>query len=142
MIRFRGHHLVCLHFFAGEGYSREFIDNLRYLLQSAGRGGEIMVVEGADDVCRACPHLMENCCAHKPDSEREVRRLDELALNLLSVDTGQKVKWQEISLKVLKAPARWFFLYCCGCDWESLCRRERIQKSLQGVAGNTVLSGE
>ena len=122
MINFRGHHLVCLHFFTGEGYSREFVDNLRRLLLRAGREEEIMVAEGADDVCRACPHLAGSLCVHKPDSEQEIRRLDQLALNLLAVRPGQKVKWEEIRLQVLKAPAEWFSSFCCGCDWVTLCQ--------------------
>jgi hypothetical protein len=142
MIRFRGHHLVCLHFFAGEGYSREFIYNLCHLLQGAGRGGEITVVEGADDVCRACSHLMENCCAHKPDSEREVRRLDEKALKYLAVKPGDRVKWQELRSKVISAPAGWLLSFCKDCDWEKLCRREQETKNPRDVAGNIVQPGE
>lgn len=137
MIRFRGHHLVCLHFFAGEGYSREFVDNLRHLLQRAGRGEKITVTEGADDVCRACPHLVENHCSHKPDSEQEVRRLDDSALRFLAVENGDSVKWQDLRSKVLSAPAHWLLLFCKDCDWEKLCRREQKTKNLRDVAGNT-----
>jgi len=127
MIRFRGHHLVCLHFFAGEGYSSKFVDNLRHLLQSVGRGGEITVVEEADDVCRACPHLVENCCAHKPDSEQEVRRMDEKALEYLAVKPGDRVKWQDLRSKVISAPTDWLLSFCKDCDWGQLCRRELVE---------------
>jgi len=125
MINFRGHHLVCLHFFRGDGYSREFVDNLRRLLQRADRDREVIVAEGADDVCQACPHLAETFCAHKPDSEREIMRLDDLALELLAIKPGQTVTWEEIRLKVLPAPAEWFYSFCDGCDWESLCKTNK-----------------
>ncbi len=130
MIRLRGHHLICLHFFTGAGYSRVFVDNLRAVLQRAGQDEEIVVTEGADEVCEACPYLAGNCCAHKPDSEQEIRRLDELALNLLAAKTGQKVKWEEIRLQVLKAPAEWFCAFCHGCDWETLCQGVQKRKNL------------
>lgn len=123
MISFRGHHLVCLHFFQGEGYSREFVDNLRHLLQKADEDGEIVVVEGADDVCRACPHLEGNRCSHKQDSDREVRRLDGDALRLLEVKPGDRIKWQDLRLKVQSASDEWFALFCGGCDWKDLCSR-------------------
>ncbi|HDL01563.1 MAG TPA: DUF1284 domain-containing protein, partial [candidate division Zixibacteria bacterium] len=28
MVRLRAHHLICLHFYRGEGYSEGFIENL------------------------------------------------------------------------------------------------------------------
>lgn len=128
MIRLRGHHLICLHFFQGEGYNKEFVDNLRKLLQRAGHDEEIEVVEGADDVCLACPHLSENQCVHKGDADQEIRRLDSNALELLVVRPGEKVKWGEICLKVKSAPGAWFLAFCLGCDWEGLCQREQKQR--------------
>lgn len=38
MIRLRGHHLICLHFYRGEGYSREFVENLEDIVRRA-KGG-------------------------------------------------------------------------------------------------------
>jgi hypothetical protein len=129
--------LVCLHFFTGEGYSREFIDNLRCLLQRAAGDEDILVVEGADDVCRACPYLSENQCFHEPDAERKIRRLDESAMFFLEIKPSEKVKWQDLRLKVQSALSQWFSSFCDGCDWETLCQREQKTKNPRHVAGNT-----
>lgn len=126
--------MVCLHFFTGEGYSREFIDNLRCLLQRAAGDEDILVVEGADDVCRACPYLSENLCFHEPDAERKIRRLDESAMHFLDIKPSEKVKWQDLRLKVQSAPSQWFSAFCDGCDWETLCQKT---KYMRHGAGNT-----
>lgn len=128
MIKLRGHHLICLHFFQGEGYSKEFVANIGELLKKAKRGDEITVVVGADEVCVACPYLEDNRCAHKHDSEQEIRRLDDRALRLLNLKPGQNTTWQEIRLKTISAPSDWFHSFCENCDWESLCRKNLKQK--------------
>ena len=56
-MKLRGHHLVCLHFFTGEGYTKEFIDNLNRILKKAEAGEEIEVINSADDVCIKCPYF-------------------------------------------------------------------------------------
>ncbi|ADL08242.1 DUF1284 domain-containing protein [Thermosediminibacter oceani] len=125
MIRFRGHHLICLHFFQGEGYNREFVDNLKGLVDRAGRGEEIEVVEGPDDVCRACPYLSGNRCAHKEGADQEIRQLDGKALSFLKISAGQRVNWLKLKEKIKSAPEHWFSSFCRGCDWESVCDRVR-----------------
>ena len=59
VIKLRGHHLVCLHFFKGEGYNLEYVENLAYILKRAEAGDGIEVAAGADDVCNTCPSLKE-----------------------------------------------------------------------------------
>lgn len=76
MIRLRGHHLICLHFYRGEGYSREFVENLEDVLRGAEEGEEIEVVEDADDICRACPTLRGGKCVAAPEADTEIREMD------------------------------------------------------------------
>ncbi len=125
MLKFRGHHLVCLHFFKGEGYSREFVHNLQELVGRAEKGEPIEVVAGPDDVCRACPHLRKERCWHKNDAEAEIKKLDYLALRYLGASVGEKVTWEEIKKKVGSAPEKWFAAFCAGCDWALVCSRGR-----------------
>ncbi|HHW45206.1 DUF1284 domain-containing protein [Desulfofundulus thermobenzoicus] len=120
-MQFRGHHLICLHFFQGEGYDRDYIDNLKNLVDRAEKGEEITVVAGADDVCRACPHLEGERCMHGDGADGEIRRLDQMALDYLGIPVGEKVLWADLQKKVGSAPRQWFDLFCRGCDWEKLC---------------------
>jgi len=45
--KLRGHHLICLNFFRGEGYSEDFIKNIYSVMKKE----KVEIVKGADDVC-------------------------------------------------------------------------------------------
>lgn len=124
-MKFRGHHLVCLHFFEGKGYSEEFVRNLKDLMGRARKGEEIEVVQGADDVCRSCPHLVENQCMHEDGTDAEIRKLDNIAIDYLGVAVGKRVLWREIENKVSSASKEWFSVFCTGCYWEKVCADRR-----------------
>jgi hypothetical protein len=122
MINFRGHHLVCLHFFQGEGYSRDFVNNLKNLLTRAENGEIISICSGADDICRACPSLKDNACHHKKGADSEFKELDRTALTFFNLTTGKTILWSEIKKKITATPKGWFASFCEGCDWEDICR--------------------
>ncbi|WP_460180906.1 hypothetical protein [Thermodesulfovibrio sp. TK110] len=44
MISLRRHHFICLHFFTGEGYNREFIENLYAVLDRAKDEPVVVIV--------------------------------------------------------------------------------------------------
>lgn len=124
-MRLRGHHLICLHFYRGKGYSPAFVENLSAIVRRAEEGEEIEVVSGADEVCSACPYLKDGLCGQKDGADEEIRGLDRKALAFLRVAPGESVLWQEIREKVLAAPSQWFDSFCTGCDWFDLCDRVR-----------------
>lgn len=130
VLRFRGHHLVCLHFYRGAGYDRIFVEKLTDLVRRAEAGEEIQVVAGADDVCRNCPYLAGERCAHKEGADPEILALDETARSFLGVKPGDKVLWRNLKTMVAAAPAEWFARFCEGCDWRGLC--ERVRREEQG----------
>ncbi len=115
-MKLRGHHLICLNFFKGEGYSKEFIENIERILKEK----EIEVVSGADDVCSKCPYLRGGFCNYKEDAEKEIRELDELACELLS--PGSITSWDEIKNKLPKIMKKWKELACRNCDWIEVCK--------------------
>lgn len=129
MLNLRGHHLICLNFFQGEGYDQAFIENLREVIGKAGSGQEITVVKGADDICRACPSLVHNRCMHSDSAETEIETLDQTALEYLDIPVGKKVLWPAIKAKVGAATDEWFATFCAGCDWEKVCRKQKRARS-------------
>jgi hypothetical protein len=115
-VRLRGHHLVCLNFFAGEGYSPEYVRNLQHVLAGAATGG-VLVVTGVDDVCSPCPGLAGTTC----EQEDEVRRLDALSLSLLDVAPGDTVVWEDIGDRLPDILEAWYAGACDGCSWLGVC---------------------
>lgn len=55
MVRLRGHHLICLQFYRGEGYNQDFIKHLFNILERV-QYEDVEVVEGVDEVCSVCPY--------------------------------------------------------------------------------------
>lgn len=118
--RLRGHHLICLHFFDGKGYSAGFVENLRETLQRAEAQG-VEVAGGPDDVCLKCPHLDGSSCNFEGQSEGEISDMDEFALMLLNVSPGDRRGWDVIREELPVAFPTWEKLYCGRCLWRKAC---------------------
>lgn len=121
-MRIRGHHIICLQFFHGQGYSQEFVRNLFQVIQRLATGGKAVAVVGPDDVCAACPALAKGQCAQEPESEEAVRVLDALAMEMLELEPDQEFEWGTATLSVQRFIDRWRALACDGCEWEEQCR--------------------
>jgi uncharacterized protein len=123
-VRLRGHHFVCLQFFGGQGYSAAFVDNLRSVTERA-RLRPALLVEGADDVCSACPGLAsDSLCADLDAGEPEVRRLDALAFRVLGVDPGDRLSLADARARLAEnavGAGQWRSDACDGCAWEHIC---------------------
>jgi hypothetical protein len=129
-IKLRGHHLICLHFFKGEGYNPEFVANLGEILRRAEAGEEIEVYSGADDVCKMCPYLKRGRCFYDKDTEAEISEMDKVALRLLRQKTRRRVKWLDIREKIPQIFREWAREYCKNCNWRKVCEKEEKFREL------------
>ena len=129
-IKLRGHHLICLHFFHGEGYNPEFVANLREIIKRAMAGEEIVVQSGPDDVCERCPHLRNKACSFNKGADDEIREMDKTALALLQVEIGSRVKWSDMKEKTPGIFSRWSQAYCTMCDWRNACEKDASFREL------------
>lgn len=118
--KLRGHHLICLNFFKGEGYSQVFVDNLYEVLKKK----DIEIVEGPDEVCAKCPHLKDNKCANDEYSEDAIQTQDRNALKLLNYESGQSVKWEMIASLLPDVLDDWKKQYCNTCRYRKVCFSE------------------
>jgi hypothetical protein len=125
MIKLRGHHLICLHFFRGE-----FIENLRRIIKRVESGEEIEVCSGADYVCKMCPYLKGRKCLYDKDAEIEIREMDRNAVKLLSFKTKDKVTWMDIKNRFPEIFIRWSRKYCTDCNWRWACEKKNNFKTL------------
>jgi hypothetical protein len=122
-LKLRGHHLICLHFFRGEGYSAEFTANLREILKRAGTGEWIEVASEADNVCNICPYLKGQECFYRKESDPEIRGMDREALMLLELKVRDIVLWPDIRKKIPAIFRRWSEEFCRVCDWRLACEK-------------------
>jgi uncharacterized protein len=132
-IKLRGHHLICLHFFHGEGYNPEFVTNLSGIIKRALAGEEIAVQSGPDDVCEMCPHLKGGACSYDKEADYEIREMDKAALELLQVKIGARVKWSDMREIIRGIFSRWSGTYCRMCDWKNACGKDA---SFRGLSVN------
>ncbi len=118
--KLRGHHLICLQFFSGKGYNREFVDNLKSVLENAGKKG-VEIISGADDICMSCPHLRNGKCSSDEQSDEEIAGMDRSALELLGKTAGMNTGWNSIREKIPAIFPLWHERYCKRCVWANAC---------------------
>jgi uncharacterized protein len=124
LILLRGHHLVCLHFYNGEGYGPEFIDNLCRIQCRAKAGEWIEVACGPDDVCTLCEYLKAGKCLYNEAADSEIMEMDQAAVELLKISKGERILWQDLEKQIPKIFGIWFKKYCKGCDWLKACEKD------------------
>ena len=123
-IKLRGHHLVCLHFFRGEGYDAEYIENLTRILERVEAGAEIEASAEADDVCGVCPSLKGGKCSYAAGAEVGIREMDMTALGLLGLTDRALVRWAGMRDKLPAIFPQWARRYCKVCAWRTSCEKQ------------------
>ena len=129
-IKLRGHHLICLHFFTGEGYNPEFIGNLKEILIRAQSREEIEVCSGLDDVCSVCPFLKERRCRYDKHAENEIQKMDRYATKLLRIEPGMKVMWFDVKERLRGILISWKENYCKSCNWRRVCEKTSLYQEI------------
>ncbi|MDI6801239.1 MAG: DUF1284 domain-containing protein [Thermodesulfovibrionales bacterium] len=130
MLTLRGHHLICLHFFSGEGYDSSFIENLMDVLKRA-ENEKIEIAATADNICAKCPYLKNDKCAYDEKADAEIREMDETALRLLNLSTGQKITWQAVKEYIPIVFHEWHNRYCNDCDWKQACEKSGLYREMK-----------
>lgn len=123
-LRLRGHHLLCLLTYRGEGYSPAFIAGFESVIKRLTEGEEIELIEGPDDICTAL--LDEDACAHcilPRVVARDRVALHQIAEEALGLQRGNKIGLTGVHLAKLRqafAGGR-IRAACTGCEWNGLC---------------------
>jgi hypothetical protein len=127
-IRLRGHTLLCLQGFRGEGYSPEFVENMAAVHRALTDRPEtwVEVLASPDVVCGACPHqLSPGCTLNGVRSEEEMRDQDRVVLETLGLEIGDRVRWCDILERIRRSVNGDDLPSICGtCRWLPLgyCR--------------------
>lgn len=129
MLTLRGHHLICLQFFSGEGYDEAFVRNLKDVLQRA-ENEDVEVCDGVDDVCGKCSYIKDNKCQYNEDADEKIKEMDEMALKILRIEQGVKIRWQDVKEKIPAIFPQWYSNYCYECDWLGVCEKNEFYQGL------------
>lgn len=125
-VRLRGHHLLCLLTYKGEGYGPAFVANLDRIAARLAAGEAALVVEGPDDICG--PLLAgadgdAHCCLARV-AERDRKALAALAGHLGGpLAPGRSLRLDSTTVASLRAAFAGGAIRaaCVGCEWAGLC---------------------
>ncbi len=123
-LRIRGHHLLCALGFRGRGYSEAFVANMDRIVRRMRERprGTLVVLDSADSICAACPHLRaDGACRNKKASAR-IRVKDRAILRRMGLKPGTTISAASAYERVRQAitPALLTGKLCAKCRWKSL----------------------
>ena len=122
----RPHHLLCIQKYTGHGYDAAFTAHMTAVSLHLRNAPQTVVTlqNGADDLCKQCPHLESGVC----DAEQKTGALDRAVMRTLSVQYGTSAAWyafaQDANAKILQTNA--FHEICACCQWYDLCRKTEV----------------
>lgn len=119
-LRVRGHHLLCMLGFRGEGYSDPFIANMRRVVAafSAEPPPLVQLLAEPDDICVPCPYLSDGACTAEDGADEKTRTMDTAVLDVLGLRAGTLAN-PEVLLALLRQrmdPEKQACI-CAGCRW-------------------------
>ncbi|TIS54398.1 MAG: DUF1284 domain-containing protein [Mesorhizobium sp.] len=145
-IRLRSHHLLCLLTYVGKGYSPAFTANYDVIAERLGRGEDILIVSGPDDICAPLLDELELHCLRESAAERDrlaARDVGDLLARPIRAGTSLT-----LDKAILTEMRRAFSTgqtrnACQGCEWSGLCsavaaggyQETRVQRSGQSKQG-------
>lgn len=117
MLLLRPHHLLCLLFYEGKGYSESFVRNMNNVnayLNSHSKV-QILLVDGSDCICSCCPKRRENGAC---ESLQKVERLDADVLHTFWLKIGRYYDYCKLTARIQKMlDVRTMQKLCCECEW-------------------------
>lgn len=120
-IRLRGHTLLCLQGFRGEGYSSEFVSNLAAIHRALNEDPDhqIEVIASPDTVCAACPHRRSTgCTLNGTRSEAEMVEQDHDVMRRLGLAAGDRLRYGDLLERICKSVRGDDLPSICGnCRW-------------------------
>ncbi len=125
----RGHHLICLHFYDGSGYSREFIANLERTISDT-EDKDVEILSGADDICIQCPYLENTACTYTENANEDIMEMDSKALALLNLSVGNIIRWNKIEPMLHHVFPEWHRRYCRDCEWINTCEKNTLFREM------------
>lgn len=116
----RGHHLLCMLGFRGEGYSDGFVRNMRRVVERfhSERALLVQLVDEPDDICSACPNLDAGRCTAREGADERTRCMDREVLAAVGLPVGgfcsPDTAMRRVTARMDEVTRRQI---CEGCRW-------------------------
>jgi len=116
MLILRPHHLLCIGFFEGKGYSDKFTENMYSIISQLEKNPEIMLTSGRDIICSECP---EKCISGKAGI------YDKKVLEYCGFDENIILHWNDFQEKIkFRILEKNLLSKICGdCQWYGICSK-------------------
>lgn len=119
----RPHHGLCIRFFEGKGYSREFTEHMGRTIERLQKDGcVVLITDKEDEICRECPNLSKEGCI----SGEKVKRYDRIVMEMTKVSCGRELHFQELQ-KLVEEQIIWpgkIHEVCEDCAWALICHKK------------------
>ena len=119
-LKIRPHHGMCIAFFKGKGYSIEFTEHMKSMIEEFAKDPVVCITVQADEICTKCPNNVENICVTGEKAER----YDKAVLNYCGISDGTVMKYSEfkkaVHERILELNKR--DEICGDCQWNEFCR--------------------
>lgn len=124
-LKLRAHHLLCMRGFKGYGYSKDFVSNLRAIINhlTAHPVRQIEIIDECDAICAHCPHRKNDRCAADKNAHQRVQARDLKVLQALGLAVGTKRPMIDLNILIeekLKDPMVIQYI-CSDCVWKDIC---------------------
>lgn len=116
----RAHHLMCIQFFKGKGYSNEFTERMYKLLEELKHDSKILITDKEDYLCEVCPNRKEL----KPFYDVDADIYDKKVLDVCGIKAGDIMSYstcKELVFKKILNPNKREEI-CGNCQWNDLCK--------------------
>ncbi len=123
----RPHHINCIFFFEGKGYSSEFVDNMKNIISNLDKN-IIQFQTSCDCLCLKCPRKINNLC----ENEEHIQLLDKLTLENYNLDLNREYVFQTIINSFYKNfDVDKFEKICGSCEWykNGTCSVKKIEEN-------------
>lgn len=115
----RPHHMLCLQFFEGKGYNDRFTENMSQVKTYLdNENPPVQIVQGADDICKGCPHRRGDICKDEQVIREHDKRVYEQVCRL-----GTRAYWNDIKEEIenqIINPKK-VKQVCVKCKWSDIC---------------------
>jgi hypothetical protein len=117
MLKLRPHHINCIYFYKGLGYSKEFVKGMDRIVDLLNKDNmmEIKLVNYCDDICENCPNkLKDKVCI----TNEKVHKLDKLTLREYGLEINCIYSFSYIKENIYKNFSKEKFKRICkDCEW-------------------------